>query len=122
MFRRREGGKKEKDMDYETRKAARRAAFLAQQGKPQPRRVIRVYAWDTVDVLPTRLRTTPIGSFASRREADEFIRDCGPGTLSGSAAMRALRYMMARDEALPGFECYVRFEIVSEVVPGELPA
>ena len=106
-------------MDYQSRKEARRAEFLAKHGKPQPRRVMRVYAQQILRVLPDRFLTMPVGVFSSRHEAEEFTRDVGPGTNYGSKAMKALGSMMTREErnqCAPGFESYVRFSIASEEI------
>jgi hypothetical protein len=105
-------------MNYQDRKSARRAVYVAQHGVSQPRRVFRVYAIQGLEVLPDRFKNTPIGAFASRKEAEEFVREDGPGTAFGSQASKAVGHMMSREEFMRtprGYDSYVSFKIVSEV-------
>ncbi len=108
-------------MDYHARKNARRAAFAARFGKPQPRRVFRVYVNSLLDVgLPVRFATTPVGSFWSRAEAERFVCPYGPGTLFGPPAYKALMRMLTRDEdtrLTRGFEHYLTFTVSREFAP-----
>ena len=104
---------------YAERKAERRAAFMSMQGVSQPRRVLRVYAHNSIGALPARFGTTPVGVFSSRAEAEEFVREFGPGTAWGSKASKALSHMITREERMSmmiGCEKYTSFDIVSEAV------
>ncbi len=99
------------------RKAARKAAYIAMHGVPQPRRVFRVYARSQFGYLPGRFADLPVGVFASRREAEDFIRDDGPGRQWGSHALRALQQMLtvAEFNSMPlGWAAYTAFVINPE--------
>jgi len=106
-------------MTYEERKEARRAAYIARHGKTQPKKSFKVYAVCNLGLIPTRFETTPIGAFSARKDAEEFVRDSGPGTGWGSKAEKALGQMMTHEEhtqTMIGSSNYVRFEIRSEEV------
>jgi len=97
---------------YQDRKAARKAAFLAQQGKPQPRCIFQVFAQGRyAECLPSRFDATPLAFFDSRREAEEFA--------GSSRAMSALSHSITRDEAVrlyPGWDAYVSFTVVRKAI------
>jgi len=102
--------------DYQARKAARRTAYNAAQGKSQPRRVFRVYARGSLVTLPARFDNLAVGAFASKKEADAFVNPFGPGKNFGSDAMKVVFRMISRDESRtlpPGFDAYVSFNVVS---------
>lgn len=106
------------------RKAARKAAYIAMHGVPQPRRVFRVYARSRFGYLPGRFADLPVGVFASRREAEEFIREGGPGGRWGSHALSALQRMLTAAEfnsMPPGWAAYTAFVISAEHA-GSLPS
>lgn len=99
---------------WEERKAARRAEFLAKQGVSQPRKVFRVFARSAFGELPSRFEQKPIGVFYSRAELKEFLRETGPGTAFGSAAVKTMLKLLSCDElrkCAPGWETYVRFVV-----------
>ena len=98
---------------YQERKAARKAAYMANQGKTQPRRTFRVYATSVAEMVDGLAEHKLIASFPSRKEAEEFTREFGPGTAYGSAAMKTVRN---RFNVSLSDEAYVRFSVVSEAI------
>lgn len=105
--------------DYQARKEARRAAFKANQGKPQPRRVFRVYGNSSLNALPEGFENRPLGAFSSRAEAEAFAfgkngSKYDIGSADDVPAFRAMVSMLPRDTVC--YACYAQFRVVAEEV------
>lgn len=103
--------------DYQVRKATRAEAFKAAQGKPQARRVFRVYATSIMNELPESFAGRCLGAFASRADADAFaFGNAGTqhdiSSYESAPAFRALSSMLPRGTMCAA--CYTRFHVAAE--------
>lgn len=103
--------------DYQARKAARIEAYKASAGKPQARRVFRVYATSILNQIPEQFSGRVIGAFASRADADAFAfgkhgTQHDISSYSGAPAFRALSSMLPRGTVCDA--CYTRFHVAAE--------
>ena len=98
--------------DYQARKEARRAAYKANAGKPQGRRVFRVYATS----IMFEVIGTPLAGFSSRAEAVAFAFgkygcEHDISSYEGAPAWKTLSSRMPNSSISPA---YVRFFVKSE--------